>query len=187
MRGRCRHSRTLRRSLMLALGAMVAAMVALLMGAAVAEGAGGKPVIERGSFVEPFADDFIFEACGIETTTTLTQRFEVTTFPDGSQQIHVTRTFVSDDPRIPIEKGGRNGIHRRQWRADGCRDTDPPDRTGRRHAASRRWAGHLWQRAGYPRSAPKSLRAGPGAVLLPLKSNRQGLGPSRRLRYESLV
>jgi hypothetical protein len=30
---------------------------------------------------------------------------EVTTFPDGSQQVHITRTFVSDDPRIPIEKG----------------------------------------------------------------------------------
>jgi hypothetical protein len=105
MRGRCRHSRTLRRSLMLAVGAVVAAMVALVMGAAVAEGAGGKPVIERGSFVESFADDFIFELCGIETTTTLTQRFVVTTFPDGSQQIHVTRTFVSDDPRLPIEKG----------------------------------------------------------------------------------
>ena len=27
------------------------------------------------------------------------------TFPDGSQQVHVTRTFVSDDPRLPIEKG----------------------------------------------------------------------------------
>lgn len=104
MRGRCRHSRMLRLSVLLALGAMVA-MIAPLMGAAVAEGAGGKPVIERGSFVERFADDFIFELCGIETTTTLTQRFRVTTFPDGSQQVHVTRTFVSDDPRIPIEKG----------------------------------------------------------------------------------
>ena len=105
MRGRCRHARTLRLSLMLVRSAMAAAVIALVMGAAVAEGAGGRPVIERGSFVERFADDFIFELCGIETTTTLTQRFEVTTFPDGSQQVHVTRTFVSDDPRIPIEKG----------------------------------------------------------------------------------
>jgi hypothetical protein len=80
---------------------------ALVMGAAapVAGAAGGKPVIERGSFVDVFEDDFIFDLCGIETTTTLTQRFEVKTFPDGSQQVHVTRTFVSDDPRLPIEKG----------------------------------------------------------------------------------
>jgi hypothetical protein len=26
-------------------------------------------------------------------------------FPDGSQQVHVTRTDVSEDPRLPLEKG----------------------------------------------------------------------------------
>jgi hypothetical protein len=82
-----------------------ATVFALIAGVASARGAGGKPLIERGSSVDVFADDFIFDLCGIETTTTLTQRFEVKTFPDGSQQVHVTRTYVSDDPRLPIEKG----------------------------------------------------------------------------------
>jgi hypothetical protein len=82
-----------------------ATVLAFVVAAAPAAGAGGKPVIERDSFVDVFADDFIFDLCGIETTTTLTQRFEVKTFPDGSQQVHVTRTYVSEDPRLPIEKG----------------------------------------------------------------------------------
>jgi hypothetical protein len=73
--------------------------------ATAAHGARGKPVIERASFVDVFPDDFILDLCGIETTTKLTQRDEVKTFPDGSQQVHVTRTFVSDDPRLPVEKG----------------------------------------------------------------------------------
>ena len=81
------------------------AIVAAATAAAPAQGASGKPVIERGSSVDVFADDFILDLCGIATTTTLTQRFEVKTFPDGSQQVHVTRTFVSDDSRLPIEKG----------------------------------------------------------------------------------
>ena len=82
-----------------------ATVLALVAGVAPAQGAGGKPEIERGSFVDVFADDFIFDLCGIQTTTTLTQRFEVKTFPDGSQQVHVTRTYLSDDRRLPIEKG----------------------------------------------------------------------------------
>ena len=92
-------------SRILALGALIALALAAPAGVASAAGAGGKPEIERGSFVDVFADDFIFDLCGIDTTTTLTQRFEVTTFPDGSQHVHVTRTYVSDDPRLPIEKG----------------------------------------------------------------------------------
>ena len=83
-----------------------ASAVAFPAAAAPAQGARGKPVIERDRFVEVFPDDFIFDLCGIETTTTLTQHDEVKTFPDGSQQVHVTRTFVSDDPRLPIEKAG---------------------------------------------------------------------------------
>jgi hypothetical protein len=26
-------------------------------------------------------------------------------FPDGSEQIHVVRTYVPEDPRIPVERG----------------------------------------------------------------------------------
>ena len=72
---------------------------------------GAAPTHERGSSVEVFADDLILDLCGIETTTTLTQRFETTTFPDGSQQVHVTRTYVSADPRIPIEKGAGTSFY----------------------------------------------------------------------------
>jgi hypothetical protein len=87
---------------------LIAAAAALAVtggSATAAHGARGKPVAERDSFVDAFPDDFILDLCNIETTTTLTQRDEVTTFPDGSQQVHVTRTFISDDPRLPVEKG----------------------------------------------------------------------------------
>jgi hypothetical protein len=83
----------------------------LLIGActlqvAIAPGASAEgPTIERGSFEERFFDEFILELCGIETFTTLTQTFTVKTFPDGSEQVHVVRLYVPDDPRIPIERG----------------------------------------------------------------------------------
>ena len=63
------------------------------------------PTIEHGRIEERFLDDFILELCGIETFTTLTQSFTVKVFPDGSEQIHVVRTFVPEDPRIPVERG----------------------------------------------------------------------------------
>jgi hypothetical protein len=76
---------------------------------------GGKPTQERGRVVETFADDFLHDLCGIDTTTTMTQHFNVTTFPDGSQLVHETRTFVSADPRVPIEKGAGTS----HWTPDG--------------------------------------------------------------------
>jgi hypothetical protein len=63
------------------------------------------PTIEHGRIEERFFDDFILELCGIETFTTLTQSFTAKVFPDGSEQIHVVRTFVPEDPRIPVEQG----------------------------------------------------------------------------------
>ncbi len=63
------------------------------------------PVTERGSFVETFDDEFILELCGIVTRTTLTQRWSATVYPDGSEIVHVVRTFVPEDPRVPVEKG----------------------------------------------------------------------------------
>lgn len=96
-----------------ALSAAIVALVAMSLGApaAAAAAAAGKPAIERGSSVETFADDFILDLCGIATTTTLTQHFVVQTYPDGSQQVHVTRTFASADPRIPIEKGSGTSFY----------------------------------------------------------------------------
>ncbi|MGY1609407.1 MULTISPECIES: hypothetical protein [unclassified Geodermatophilus] len=63
------------------------------------------PVIERGSFVDTFDDEFILDLCGIVTRTTLTQRWSSTVYPDGSETVHVVRTFVPEDPRVPVEKG----------------------------------------------------------------------------------
>jgi hypothetical protein len=65
----------------------------------------GPPETERGSFVDTFDDEFILDLCGITTQTTQTQRWSVTTYPDGSEIVHVVRTFVPEDRRIPVEKG----------------------------------------------------------------------------------
>lgn len=73
--------------------------------------AGGKPDKRSGVNVETFADDFIFDLCGIATTTTATERWEVKTFSDGSQHVHVVRTYVSADKRIPIEKGAATAFY----------------------------------------------------------------------------
>lgn len=77
--------------------------IILSLGAAAPATAGG-PTIHHERLKERFADDFILDLCGIETFTTLTQRSTVKSFPDGSEQVHVVRTFVSDDPRLPIER-----------------------------------------------------------------------------------
>jgi hypothetical protein len=63
------------------------------------------PTIEHHRIEERFLDDFVLELCGIETFTTLTQSFTVKVIPDGSEQVHVVRTFVPEDPRIPLEQG----------------------------------------------------------------------------------
>jgi uncharacterized protein Veg len=77
---------------------------------------GAKPETERsGRVVETFADDFILELCGIETMTTVTEHWTLTTYADGSQRFRDTRTFVSDDPRLPIEQGAGMSY----WDADG--------------------------------------------------------------------
>jgi len=77
----------------------------LILGAGPAAAAGGKPMITKGGGTETFADDLFLDLCGIATSTTLTERWTLTEFPDGSETLHVVRTFVPDDPRLPIEKG----------------------------------------------------------------------------------
>jgi hypothetical protein len=84
-------------------GAVLAGIILSLAVAAPASAAG--PVIQHERIQERFFDDLIFELCGIETFTTLTQRSTVKVFEDGSEQVQVVRTFVADDPRIPIERG----------------------------------------------------------------------------------
>jgi hypothetical protein len=89
-----------RRSITLALSIALASTIA---GAAPA--AAARPFRDGDAYTVRFFDDFIFDLCGIETMTTLTERWTFTDFGDGRMRLHVTRTFVPDDPRIPIEKG----------------------------------------------------------------------------------
>ena len=96
-----------------AIAALSIGVVAVLAPEAGARG--GRPTQEQGRVVETFADDFLHDLCGIDTTTTMTQHFHVTTFPDGSQLVHETRTFVTADPRVPIEKGAGTS----HWTPDG--------------------------------------------------------------------
>lgn len=70
----------------------------------------GGPIRDGDSYTVTFYDDFIFELCGIDTFTTLTERWTFKEFADGSAIFHVTRTFVPDDPRIPIEKGAGSSL-----------------------------------------------------------------------------
>jgi hypothetical protein len=67
--------------------------------------AGGGPTRVSDAYTETFFDDFILDLCGIETMTTVTERWTLKEFADGSSILHVTRTFVPEDPRLPIEKG----------------------------------------------------------------------------------
>ena len=76
---------------------------ASLLAAAPASAAG--PASESDGYTVRFFDDAIWELCGIETMTTLTEYWTFKSFPDGSAIFHNVRTFVPDDPRIPIEKG----------------------------------------------------------------------------------
>jgi len=62
------------------------------------------PTRDGGSFEETFDDEFLFDLCGIQTRTTLTQRWSSTVYANGSERVHVVRTFVSEDPRFPVEK-----------------------------------------------------------------------------------
>ena len=88
--------------------------------ATLAAGAGGalaaKPESEHsGQFRETFFDDFIYDLCGIETMTTVTERWTLTTYADGSQRFTNSRKFVPADTRIPIEYGAAMST----WDANG--------------------------------------------------------------------
>lgn len=80
--------------------------IAVVLGAigAGAVGAAG-PVRTSDAYTDRIFDDFIYDLCGIETYTTVIERWTRKDFPDGSSMLHVTRTFIPDDERIPIEKG----------------------------------------------------------------------------------
>lgn len=79
----------------------LALAVALVPGTALA----AAPERESDAYTDRFHDDFIADLCGIDTYTTVTERWVLTTWANGSQTLQVTRTFVPEDPRIPLEKG----------------------------------------------------------------------------------
>jgi hypothetical protein len=89
-----------RRSIAIALSIALASTV-LAAGPVAAD----RPYRDGDAYTVTFFDDFIFELCGIETMTTLTERWTFTDYGGGRMRLHVVRTFVPDDPRIPIEKG----------------------------------------------------------------------------------
>lgn len=82
---------------------IVAALVIGSVATASAQAAG--PIRESDAYTERFHDGLILELCGIDTWTTLIERWTWKLYPDGSEMLQVTRTFIPDDPRIPIEKG----------------------------------------------------------------------------------
>jgi hypothetical protein len=90
------HRQALVRSIALAI-----ALAVLAVGVVQAKG----PTRESDRYTDRFADDFILDLCGIDTMTTLIDHWTFKEYPDGSATFHSTRTFIPDDPRIPIEKG----------------------------------------------------------------------------------
>ena len=96
---------------------LIAGTLAIATLAAGASGAlAAKPETEHsGQFRETFFDDFVYELCGIETMTTVTERWTLTTYADGSQRFTNSRKFVPEDTRIPIEYGAAMST----WDANG--------------------------------------------------------------------
>jgi hypothetical protein len=75
-----------------------------------------KPVSEhQGKMSDTFFDDFILDLCGIETMTTVTESWTLTTYADGTQRFRASRKFVPADHRIPIEYGAGMSF----WDANG--------------------------------------------------------------------
>ena len=90
--------------------AALALLAAILLSPAAApastHGGGGAPVVEHHQSIDYLTpDDFFIDLCGIVTNTTVKELDILKTWPDGSQSFHVERSFIPDDPRLPIERG----------------------------------------------------------------------------------
>ena len=89
----------------MALPTVTACVLAMNLGPAAAASAAG-PVVEHAHYTDYIVhDDFFLDLCGIDTNTSVTETDTLKTWPDGSQTFHVERTFVPEDPRLPIERG----------------------------------------------------------------------------------
>lgn len=93
--------------------AVAAALAIGTVGVAKAAG----PIQTSDHFTDRFHDEFILDLCGIDTYTTVTEHWTLKTFPDGSQTFHTTRTFIPEDPRIPVERSAGTSF----WAPDGSR------------------------------------------------------------------
>jgi len=101
--------------------ALGTAVVFALPFAASAPAAAQGPEIERGTVHDTFDDDLYLDLCGVTTKTTVTERWSLMTYPDGSQVFHDERTFRSADPRLPVEKGAATAFYAADgsWRVVG--------------------------------------------------------------------
>jgi hypothetical protein len=97
------------------------ALTAALPVAAAAPATAERPDVVRGSVHDTFDDELYLDLCGITTRTTVTERWSLTTYPDGSQVFHDVRTFRSVDPRLPVEKGAATAFYAADgsWRVVG--------------------------------------------------------------------
>ena len=116
-----------------AAGALVAA--GLVASSPPAAASGNGPTIIRGLDEETFFDDFIFELCGITADVTVSERWTLKEFPDGSETLHTVRTFTSSDPRIPMEKGAATELQLARRQPGGRGQAVAALRPGRRYAA----------------------------------------------------
>lgn len=87
--------------------ALVLVLAAPAQIATAGSGHGGKPTIEREVIEETFFDDYIFDLCGVETDTSLTQRTVTKTYPDGTVKVHTVARWVPEDPTISSEFDAR--------------------------------------------------------------------------------
>jgi hypothetical protein len=93
---------------------IAAVSVALLAASLVAPsgaGAAGGPTIERSVTRDTIDDAFFADLCGIATRTTVIEKFSIKTFADESQTVHVERSYVPADKRLPIEKGAATAFY----------------------------------------------------------------------------
>lgn len=85
---------------------LAAALALGTLAAGTAGALAAAPQHERsGRYVDTFPDDLFLDLCGIETMTTVTEHWTLTTYADGSQRFRASRTFVPADRRLPIEYG----------------------------------------------------------------------------------
>ncbi len=70
----------------------------MLVAAAPSALAAKPEIVQSGKYTDTFFDDYILDLCGIETMTTVTERWTLTTYADGSQRFTNSRTFVPSNP-----------------------------------------------------------------------------------------